>query len=433
MANYFIENYGCQMNSAEIDSLRLQMNARGHVEVWDVERADVVLMNTCSVRATADQRVEGRLGYYKGLRDRNQNISVVLMGCLAQSRGKELKKRFGKTVKMIWGTYNKQNLVPYLEHLGDPLDFLELDAYEFMRAEAQEKCHFKAYIAISHGCNNFCTYCIVPYVRGREVHRSMTDILDDIKRLVDQGVVQFDLLGQNVNSYFDGKFRFPDLLDRVAGVPGVRRLTFLTSHPKDFSKELVEVIRTHSSISRSLHLPFQSGSNAILKRMNRKYTIEDYLSKIEMAKTIPDVELTTDIIVGFPGESEDDFRSTLSVVKEVRYLEAFMYHYNPRPGTAAAEFGNHIDEPIKLKRLNELIQLQRAIMMEKLQQEVGKTHEVLAEAPSKRDPQQLAGRSENGLMVFMQGETKDIGKFFEVEFTGVSGSGMRARIKKRLD
>ncbi|RMG76727.1 MAG: MiaB/RimO family radical SAM methylthiotransferase [Bacteroidetes bacterium] len=271
----------------------------------------------------------------------------------------------------------------------------------------------------------------MPYVRGREVHRPVNDILDNVKRLYEEGVREISLLGQNVNSYIDGDIDFPKLLALIAEKSNMPRIGFLTSHPKDFSEALADVIASHENIMPMVHLPFQAGSNSVLKRMNRKYTREDYIKKIEIAKKIPDVVLTTDIMVGFPGESEEDFEQTLDIVKRVAFHEAYMYRYNQRPGTRAESFNDQVPEEIKLERLDRLIKIQNEITANLLNKEVGKTHLCLFENISKRNKKELIGRTHNGLRVVVEAEATQTGKIYRVKINGLAGNTLKAAVVNR--
>jgi tRNA-2-methylthio-N6-dimethylallyladenosine synthase len=433
MARFFIENYGCQMNVSESDSLRNLLIIHHHEWVENPREAEVAIINTCSVRRTAEQRIVGRFGFYRTLNEtEGRNIRVVLMGCMAQNAGLAMKKKFPDVIKLVWGTYNKEGVLEYLNSLRSKGNFLELSDYRFMDAQPQGKYPFKSFVPISHGCDNFCSYCIVPIVRGREVHRSAKDILANIQKLSDQGVKEINLLGQNVNSYRDGNLSFPELLDRIAVETKMERIGFLTSHPKDFSKELVDVVAAHSNIMKSIHLPLQSGSGRILNLMNRKYTTEEYLKKIEMARKIPDAALSTDILVGFPSETEKEFLETVELVKKVRYTEAFTYHYNVRPGTAAEKLPDQVPEKVKKERLSYLIETQRAISQEMLSAQIGNTLLLMLDSVSKKNPNELSGKSHNGISIFIEGKKEWIGQILPVKIEGVSGSGVRGKAIFRI-
>jgi tRNA-2-methylthio-N6-dimethylallyladenosine synthase len=422
---FFIETYGCQMNTAESDSLKSILADAGFCEVDSPLDADFAILNTCSVRLTAEERIEGRIGYYRGLK---RDISVVLTGCMGQNVGLEIKRKFPDVVKLVWGTYNKEGLVSALLNISNSNDYLSQTDYRFMPAKPQKKYPFKAFVPVSHGCDNFCSYCIVPYVRGREISRKSGEIIENVKQLADEGVIEFCLLGQNVNSYRDGATGFPSLLDKIANIDGVERLTFLTSHPKDFSRELVGAINANPNVMRYIHLPFQAGSNRVLSEMNRKYTREDYLKKIETAREIDDVVITTDIMVGFPGETDAEFEDTMDIVERVRFNEAYMYRYNIRPGTKAEKLQNQVDEETKLSRLARLIETQSRITKKILPGYTGRVYRSLVESVSKKDETRLCARTHNGIMVFFKGDKSLIGRIVELEITGVSGTGLTAVI-----
>lgn len=434
MPKFHIENYGCQMNVSEASSLRALLIEHGHVEAENPAEADAVILNTCSVRATAEQRIRGRIGYYKGLNHVNgTDIKVIVMGCMAQHYGMKLREDFPGTVEAVWGTYHKEGVLHCLDHLGDGHEnSLDLEGYRFLEARPQEKFPFKSFVPISHGCDNFCSYCIVPHVRGREIGRNADEIIGNIHKLVSEGVMEVILLGQNVNSYRDessGKaVLFPELLDRVAKTADIPRLGFMTSHPKDFSLELVTVMRDNQNILRQIHLPLQAGSDRILELMNRKYTAAQYLEKVEMAKReITGIVLSTDIIVGFPGETEQEFLQTLDMMKKVEYHEAYTYYYNRRPGTRAAEMKDDVPVSVKKERLAELIRLQKEISARKMKETVGKELSVLVETVSKKSGREVLGRADNTLMTYLEGDAGLVGKIVKVKITGAGISGLKGK------
>lgn len=429
MPSFFIENYGCQMNTAEADSLRALLTARGHTETAAAEDAQVVILNTCSVRKTAEQRIEGRFGYYRNLRQNHgKDIKLVLMGCMAQNAGPEMKEKYSDVVTLVWGTYNKDGIADFLDRLEAPGDHLALTDYRFLDARPQEKYPFRAFLPITHGCNNYCSYCIVPYVRGREISRPYSQILDNARRLAHQGVLEITLLGQNVNSWAEGGADFPDLLNAVADVPGLARVTFLTSHPKDFSNRLYEVVRDNPRVLKNVHLPAQSGSDRVLSAMNRRYTREQYLEKAMLVKSIPNLTLTTDLIVGFPGETDAEFRETLSLVSTVRYQEAFMYQYNRRKGTPAAVMDGQLPRELRVERLAELIALQSQIEQELLRSWLGKETEVLWESYSKKNKNELGGRTREGLQAYGAAQGTAVGSLTRARIESVSGKGVKVKI-----
>ncbi len=422
MQKFLIENYGCQMNVSEAESLRHLLQSSGYEETKDPAEADIVIINTCSVRLTA----EDRIGFYRGLREEtDKDRYVILMGCMAQNRGEEVKNMFPDVVKRVWGTYHKDKIIEDLRIMERGTDFLKLSDYQFLDAVPQSSSPFRAYLPISHGCDNFCSYCIVPHVRGREVHRPFEEIIHQAEQLLQNGVKEIILLGQNVNSYKDKDKRFEDVLDTLAGQVGVPRISFLTSHPRDFRRSMVEIIAKHANISRLIHLPVQAGNNRILSLMNRQYTREDYLEKIAWIRTIPDVEISTDLMVGFPGETEAEYEETLALVQEVGYLEAFCYYYNPRPHTPAASLADNTTEEEKLARLDRLIKLQREIREKRLTPWIGKTDSVLIENRSKRDEHVFFGMSLSGIPAYVEGACT-LGDFIPVRFTALKGSGLAA-------
>ncbi len=429
MSTFYIENYGCQMNLSEAESLKFYLEKEGHIWVDNPRKVEFVIINTCSVRESAEERIIGRLGYYRGLKNaENPVLKVVLMGCMAQSVGERLKEEFSDILKIVWGTYNKERLGEVLKTYSDCFSYTKMKKYEFMEAMPQKKFPFKSLLSISHGCNNFCSYCIVPYVRGREISRDSKKIIENVKRLVEKGVKEVTLLGQNVNSYNDGKVNFPTLLFKIANETEIERITFLTSHPKDFSKELVDVIIENRKILRFLHLPLQYGNNRILSLMNRKYTIEKYLEDVEMARKIPDLVISTDIIVGFPTETEEEFLDTIEVIKKIKFNEAYMYFYNPRPFVKASELKPEIPEKEKKKRLAYLIEVQNSIKSELLKFYIGKSYSLLVESVSKKDKNELLGRTENNLFVFVNGKKDLIGKIVGVRIDGIRNQSLVGRI-----
>lgn len=431
MSSFYIENYGCQMNVSEADMLYEALAEKGFEAAEAPENCDYAILNTCSVRNTAEERIRGRLGFYRGLNLRRERpIRVILMGCMAQNAGELLKKEYADVLALVWGTYNKTGIADYLFSIENARDYLEQKDYHFTDAKPHHRLPFVSFVPISHGCNNFCSYCIVPYVRSREVSRSAHEILENMKRLADSGVKEVTLLGQNVNSYADEKLRFPELLELLAKESGIERIGFLTSHPKDFTLELVEVLAAYPQLLKFLHLPAQSGSTRILHEMNRKYTREDYLAKIELARKIPDLRISTDLLVGFPGETEAEYEETRSLMEIVHYDDAYMYHYNPRPGTPAAERLDQVPEAVKLDRLGRLIERQNRIAMENLERWIGKVFPVLFESQSKRNPKELSGKTSNGAMVFAPAAPEKIGSILPVKILQVSGLGLRGEIVK---
>ncbi|MGL4389214.1 MAG: tRNA (N6-isopentenyl adenosine(37)-C2)-methylthiotransferase MiaB [Brevinema sp.] len=440
MANIFFETYGCQMNIAEADSLATKALQRGHGVVSSAEEADYIIINTCSVRLTAENHVIGRLGYYRMLnRERmDRDLKVILMGCMSENVGLEVKKKFSDIVSILWGTYNKEYCFDYIDDLQTNKESLGFgSAYSFMPATASKEYPFKAFLPISHGCNKFCTYCIVPRVRGLEKNRNFDEIIDNAKQLVDEGVKEICLLGQTIDTYIHEGKNFADLLEAIALQSGAERITFLTSHPKEFLYETIHLMNEYDNIIPFLHLPYQSGNSRILEKMKRNYSIEEYCEKIENIRKIrPDIILSTDIIVGFPSESEEEFLDTLNILKTIRYNEAFMYRYNTRPNTPAAIFGEQIDEEEKLRRLDILVRTQRDIIKELLTDQVGQKTKVLFDRESKYSTRifeetgkkQYLGRTHNNIVCTIDSENDLVGKIFDVEIIDTFNAVLKGKL-----
>lgn len=442
---YFFETYGCQMNSAESSSVENLLVELGWNKSEQADLADLVIINTCSVRITAETRASGRIAHYSALK-RKRPFTLIVMGCMAErlhdtfyeaypgvdyAVGMFERNRFSRIFKTLMG-----------ESVPDETEDLCENAY-FFAPSSYEKGSFQSYIPIMNGCNNFCSYCIVPYVRGREVSRPLPTIIGELDALADQGVREITLLGQNVNSYrwedsFSGvSVDFPRLLERIAayvkkrGV--IKWIRFMSSHPKDLSDDLISVISRERAICRLIHLPVQHGSNAVLQAMNRKYSREHYLSLVEKIRLrIPDVSLSTDILVGFPGETEQDILDTLSLVREVGYDAAFMYHYNPREGTAAYTMANRVPDAVKKERLARVIALQHSHSARLMRERVGREVPVLVESTSRNDKDELFGHTERGEMVVFsgKGDKRLIGHFVLAQLLGLRGRTFRAKILK---
>jgi tRNA-2-methylthio-N6-dimethylallyladenosine synthase len=451
---YWLETYGCQMNKAESGYLEYELQGHGWIPVNTPEEAAVVILNTCSVRKTAEDRIWGRLGFFKAQK-KSHSFRLVLMGCMSERLKEEILNE-APHVDLLVGNFQKHKLVDVLDH-GDafPEAFAGgncqntrrrprqeahlIDPGEYRFAERHSLSGFQAYLPIMHGCNNFCTYCIVPYVRGSEVSRSPESILAEIRKIqtpevnTGQTIREITLLGQNVNSYrYQEQGReiltFPGLLRRIVPVLQDRTwLRFLTSHPKDMSAELIDLIASEPALCPHIHLPVQHGSNRILKAMGRKYTREQYLALVaRIRKTIPEASLTTDILIGFPGESEEDYGLTLELMQQVRFEDAFTYRYNPREGTRAFELGDDVPEKVKQERLSGVIDLQRQITRQVKKGKLGRVVEVLVEGVSKKNAGELLARTERDEMVVFPGSPQQIGSFARVRLQSLRGSTFRA-------
>ncbi|WP_411329449.1 tRNA (N6-isopentenyl adenosine(37)-C2)-methylthiotransferase MiaB [Blautia hansenii] len=424
-----ITTFGCQMNARDSEKLVGILERMGYVEVPD-ENADFVIYNTCTVRENANLRVYGRLGYLHSLKKKNPHMMIGLCGCMMQEPQvvEKLKKSYS-FVNLIFGTHN---IYKFAELVVSSLlsDRMIIDIWKdtdkiVEDLPVERKYPFKSGVNIMFGCNNFCSYCIVPYVRGRERSRNPKDIVREIERLVKDGVVEVMLLGQNVNSYgknLDEPMTFAQLLTEIEKIEGLKRIRFMTSHPKDLSDELIEVMKNSKKICKHLHLPLQSGSSDILQKMNRRYDKEKYLNLVEKIRTaIPDISLTTDIIVGFPGETEEDFLETVDVVKKVRYDSAFTFIYSKRTGTPAAVMENQVPEDVVKDRFNRLLETVQTIGREMSARDTGKVMEVLVEEQNSQDKHLMTGRLSNNLLVHFEGDTSLIGQLCQVRLDECRG------------
>lgn len=424
---YYIETYGCQMNEHDSEKIAGLLQAVGYQKAEQMQQADLILFNTCCVRDHAEKKVFGNIGALKPLSQQKSGLIVAVCGCMMQQE--EVAKKLMQTfpfVKIVFGTNNMNELpsmlyraVMHRERVFN-VQKANISSTAVEDVPMVRKKRPLATVNIMQGCDNFCTYCIVPYVRGREWSRPAGDILMEVRGLVEQGYREVMLLGQNVNSYGkkggETSMDFADLLEQIAASTGISRIRFMTSHPKDISKKLLEKIAGHENICKQLHLPVQSGSSRVLMRMNRGYTREEYLRLVETAREIvPGIALTTDIIVGFPGESEEDYAQTLSLVREVGYDAAFTFVYSPRKGTKAAEFPEQVPEQIKQQRIVRLIELQSELTYESNLRYVGKKELILVEDVSKKDEQSICGRTDSGKMVNFKGPKEKIGSFVPVE------------------
>jgi tRNA-2-methylthio-N6-dimethylallyladenosine synthase len=409
--SFFIETWGCQMNDLDSQRLSGSLKLRGYTRVDDKAAADLILLNTCSVRDKSEQKVLSELGRLRELkREKNGELTIGVCGCVAQQEGERILQR-APWVDFVMGPGN----VGYLDEVLDgdsgrgrrvAVEFPEERRYDYLAIDRDSTT--KAYVTIIEGCNKNCTFCIVPTTRGREVSRPFDDVLAEVRAAVAGGRVEIELLGQTVNAYrcpVSGR-DFGALLAAVAEIDGVVRLRFITSHPSEVNESMIEAMRDHANVSRYLHLPVQSGSSKILRRMKRLYTRERYLEVIaRIREAIPEVHFSTDIIVGFPGETEEDFQQTLSLIDEVRYGSLFAFKYSPRPGTPALKIGDAVDDEVASDRLTRLFDLHEQIKRERLESYRGRVVPVLYEGPSRNDPAMLAGRTDDNWVVNFAGET----------------------------
>ena len=426
---FCVTTFGCQMNARDSEKLVGILEQIGYQEIQE-ETADFVIYNTCTVRENANHKVYGRLGQLSKYKKKNPAMLIGLCGCMMQESEvvEKLKKSYSY-VDLIFGTHN---IYKFAELISLRLDSkrMVIDIWKdtdkiVENLPSDRKFSFKSGVNITFGCNNFCSYCIVPYVRGRERSRNPEDIVHEIKQLVDDGVVEIMLLGQNVNSYgktLDTPITFAQLLQQVEQIEGLKRLRFMTSHPKDLSDELIDVMKHSTKICKHMHLPLQSGSSEILQRMNRVYSKEDYLTVARKLKAaIPDISLTTDIIVGFPGETEADFLETLDVVEQVRYDSAFTFIYSKRTGTPAATMEGQISEEVVKDRFDRLLKKVQAISAEVVSVHTGTTQEVLVESIDTHDSTLVTGRLSNNILVHFPGTSELIGSIVSVTLTECKG------------
>ncbi len=427
MPRYKILTWGCQMNEEDSEQMGLYLQERGYEPTDRLEDADVVLLNTCSVRRKPEDKVFSTLGQLRKLKERKPHMVIGVCGCMAQLRAQEIKER-APHVDMIVGT-------AHVSQVGALLDEVLQKRRLAMRLELPErkgaivtdiperkvdrKPKLKAFVPIQYGCDKFCTFCIVPITRGRERSRPTADIIDEIKRLAERGTKEVILLGQTVNSYgknlLEGRVPFARLLKLINDIDGIERIRFTSPYPRDFRDDLIEAIATLPKVMEQVHLPLQSGDNEILKAMRRLYTVEQFEEIVhKLRERVPNVAITTDIIVGFPGETEEQFENTLRVVERIRFDGAFMFAYSPRPGTPAAQMENQISRAVKQERLERLIELQNRITCEINASQVGRVFEVLVEGPSQKDPTKLAGFTRENKMMHFVGSPDLVGKIVKV-------------------
>ena len=423
----FIETYGCQMNAGDSEIVVSIMQDEGYVYTADISEADVILINTCSIRDNAEQRIWGRLNDMRRYRKARPSLVVGIIGCMAERLKEKLIEDGGVDVVAGPDSYRDlPRLVREAESGGKGINVMlsKEETYAEIAPVRLDRNGVSAFIAIMRGCNNYCAYCVVPYTRGIERSRDPETIVAEARSLFDNGYREVTLLGQNVNSYRFGEVGFPELMSRVAEISPLLRVRFATSHPKDMSDRLLDVMSRYDNICKAIHLPAQSGSSVVLERMNRKYTREWYLDRIAaIRRYMPDCAITTDLIAGFCGETEEDHLQTLSLMREVGYESAYMFKYSERPNTfSARHFADDVSDEVKGRRLNEIIALQNELSVESNKRDVGKEFTILVEGESKRSPEQLCGRtSQNKMVVFDRGDHK-AGDYVRVRITGSSSA-----------
>ena len=425
---YLVVTFGCQMNLHESEKLAGILQKFGFTETEKEEDADIIVFNTCCIRENAEKKAEGNIGALKQLKRRKKDLIIAVGGCMTQQRGygEKLQKKF-PFIDIVFGTHNLENfeelLLQRTETKKHVIAVCEKEG-KIIEGTPKTRSSFpNGWVNITYGCNNFCTYCIVPYVRGRERSRAPEDILKECRQLIEQGYKEITLLGQNVNSYghdLEGT-DFPSLIRQISGLNVKVRLRFMTNHPKDLTENMVKAIAESDKAVKTIHLPVQSGSTRILKLMNRKYSREDYLEKIDLLrKYIPDVAITTDVMVGFPTETEEDFNDTYTLMEKVGFSGAFTFIYSPRSGTPAATMDGQLPEEVSGRRIAKLIDLQNSVNREQSKRYLGKIVEILCEGYDDKKKKYL-GRDEYGRMAYFDGTEDDFGKFVNVRITETGG------------
>jgi len=425
---FYLETFGCQMNVVDSEQIAALLKNIGYSQVDSAEQADLVLLNTCSVRDKAERKVYGHLGRFKPIKDQRPDLIIGVGGCVAQQEGERMLDKVAY-LDLVFGTHNIHRLPELVQQVeekrqrGCEVAFHDRETRLNLFPERTFQESVTRFVTVMQGCDNFCSYCIVPHVRGREISRPSREIIAEVEGLVTQGVREVTLLGQNVNSYGNkdaDEISFPQLLRQVNRIDGLQRLRFATSHPKDMTDDLIDCFASLDKLCKHIHLPFQSGSDRILELMNRGYNRADYLAKVEKLKQVcPDIRLTTDIIVGFPGETEDDFQATLDLVEQVKYADAFTFLYSPRVETAAAKMADAQSPLQKQQRFDRLLTLQQQISASIWQQDGGQILDVLVEGESKQGEGQLFGRTTWNRIVNFSGSNDLIGQTVEVKIDRV--------------
>ena len=419
MKSFHIITFGCQMNEHDSERITGILEGQGCISTPDPVNADMIILNTCSIREKAEQKFYSELGRLRKLKDVNPGLKIAVAGCIAQQEGAGILSR-APYVDIVFGPSDIARLSSTVERKSGSSSFIDTAGdpeYHRKRIPTSRVDKVKAWVSIMYGCDNFCTYCVVPYLRGRERSRPHENILQEIKELAQKGYKEITLLGQNVNSYGKGLGRdvdFPALLRMVNEISGIERVRFVTSHPRDLSDDLIAAMRELPKVCEALHLPIQSGSDRILSSMNRKYSQKDYLEIVKkLRRSVPDISLTTDIIVGFPGENEEDFEITLNLLEEVQFDSIFAFKYSKRPGTSALKLANHIREQVKEARLTQVLAVQKTITLEKNKTYVGTKQEILIDGFSKRGGK-MSGRTRSNKVVNVEASADLIGSVSDV-------------------
>jgi len=437
MKKVYIRTFGCQMNERDSELIAGMLLEKGYELVETPEKADIVLFNTCSVRQHAEDRVAGNLEKLVSRKKKEPDLKIGVLGCMARRHGELLFKEFPH-LDIVVGASNIYNIPELLEQACSQEKVIAVNNTK-RPTKGTNPDHragsFSAFVNIMYGCDNYCSYCIVPHVRGREVSRPKKDILKEIKALVDKGFKEVTLLGQNVNSYGKGlsqKIDFPELLEAANGIKGIERIRFVTSHPKDAGKSLFRAMRELDKVCEHIHLPLQSGSNKILDLMNRKYTIEDYRAKIDLLREmVPGAGVTTDVIVGFPSEGEKDYNDTRKVMEEIGYNSAFIFKYSPRPPAISSCLVDNIPEEVKKKRNKELLDIQRKISHAKNKEMIGSVQEVLVEGKSRMSDKELVGKTRNNISCVFPGNSDLVGQLVSVRVKSASPHTLKGELVEK--
>jgi len=430
MKQVFIETYGCQMNVSDSELVISILENSGYSHTDEIEQADIIIFNTCSVREHAENRVLGRIANELSRKKQNTDLKIGVIGCMAQRMGRNLNN---KDVDFVVGVDQYHKLPQILAELDEKSQFINETTVDkkqiYPDIYPTHQGNFNAFVTIMRGCNNFCTYCIVPYTRGRERSRPTEDILSEIDRVGQAGFKDVTLLGQNVNSYHYQDVNFAKLLQKADQIDSIKRLRFVTSHPKDLSDEVIGVMAESDKVCEHLHLAMQSGNDEVLRRMNRGYTAAHFYEIVQKLRAaIPNIAITTDIIAGFPGETDEQFMDTYKMMQKIRFDYAFTFKYSPRAGTKAAQYPEQIPEETRLKRLQKLIKLQQQITLEKYQEQIGKIKEIYVERLSKKSDKEVAGKSRDFKITVFPGSKALIGKFVQVKITDAVGWTLRGEL-----
>ena len=410
---YFIETYGCQMNESDTERIGGQLEELGYAPADDLQDADIVILNTCSIRQNAEEKVYGKIGEVKKLKERNPKVLLGIAGCMAQENKNKLIQRM-PVIDFVIGPYHIHDLKDIISRhdaVGSHVVMAELNSQRvqgYSELRAVRKSKIFAWVPIMQGCNKYCTYCIVPYVRGKETSRTIPDVYGEVKRLAEEGYKEITLLGQNVNSYgldFRDGTNFGELIRSLDDIEGIERIRYMSSHPRDMTFDMVDAMAESSKVVRHMHLPVQHGSNAMLRRMNRGYTIEHFKELLAYVREkMPDTVITTDLITGFPGETEEMHKETLQLLEDLRFDSAYTFIYSPRRGTPAARMEDQIDDATKHRRLQEIMDVENDISLACNQQMVGKTYTVIVEGPTKQTEDNWFGRTSGNKMIIFPKE-----------------------------